>query len=335
MPPGTRFWIGAGGLALVAAGAWWAMIRMPGASHRGPLSPLTGEERALVAPLRRDVEMLAGRIGERNLEHPEALAAAARFLRESVEAAGYPVTRDTYAVGGRPSENVAAERPGRDRPGEIVIVGAHYDSVIGSPGANDNATGAAAMLALARAFASRAPSRTVRFVGFANEEPPRFQTEAMGSWVYARRRRAAGEEIVAMLSLETLGYYADAPGSQRYPPPVGLFYPSTGNFVGFVGNVASRHLVREAIAAFRAAARFPSEGGALPGVLPGIGWSDHWAFWQEGYPAIMVTDTAPFRYPYYHTREDTPDKVDFERLARVVAGLTRVVAHLAGDAGPR
>jgi hypothetical protein len=110
-------------------------------------------------------------------------------------------------------------------------------------------------------------------------------------------------------------------------------YPATGNFIAFVGNYGSRRLVRQVVGSFRRQAEFPSEGGAVPGFLPGIGWSDHWSFWQEGYPALMVTDTAPFRYPHYHRVTDTPDKLDYDRTARVVSGLEAVVRELAGPAG--
>src|SRR5262249_54934242 len=120
-------------------------------------------------------------------------------------------------------------------------------------------------------------------------------------------------------------------GSQSYPFPLGLFYPAAGNFLAFVSNVSSRRLLHRVIGSFRRAARFPSEGGALPSVLPGVGWSDHWAFWQEGYSAVMLTDTAPFRYPHYHRPEDTPDKLDYERMARLVPALAVVIADLAGD----
>lgn len=136
--------------------------------------------------------------------------------------------------------------------------------------------------------------------------------------------------MTAMLSLETIGYYDDTPGSQKYPPPLGLLYPSRGNFIDFVGNVASRRLVREVVATFRKVEPFPSEGGAFPAFVPRIGDSDHASFWHEGYPALMVTDTANFRYPYYHTPEDTIDKISFDRLARVVRGLGKVVEGLVG-----
>jgi Zn-dependent M28 family amino/carboxypeptidase len=211
-----------------------------------------------------------------------------------------------------------------------VVVGAHYDSHGNIPAADDNASGVAAVLALARAYARErpGPERTLRFVFFVNEEPPFFQTDAMGSRVYARRCRARGETIVAMLSLETVGYYCDRSGSQNYPFPLSAFYPSRGDFIGFVGDLSSRRLVKRVVDSFRRHAMFPSQGAALPSGLRGVGWSDQWSFWQEGYPAVMCTDTAPFRNPNYHTPRDTPDTLDFDRMARVVEGLTGVVREL-------
>jgi Zn-dependent M28 family amino/carboxypeptidase len=209
------------------------------------------------------------------------------------------------------------------------VIGAHYDSVQGSPGANDNATGVAAMLALARAFKNRSPSRTLRFVAFTNEEPPFFQSSQMGSRIYARRCREGSENVSLMVSLETIGYYSDKPGSQGYPFPFSFFYPSTANFIAFVGNMDNALWVRQLLTTFRRHAQFPSEGGALWEWIPGVAWSDHWSFWKEGYPAVMVTDTAPNRYPYYHTAADTTDKIDFARMARVVSGLQRTIEELA------
>ncbi|MDE3051721.1 MAG: M28 family peptidase, partial [Nitrospirota bacterium] len=184
-------------------------------------------------------------------------------------------------------------------------------------------------LALAHAFAKTHPARTLRFVGFTNEEPPLFQTKYMGSRVYARRSRERGETIVLMLSLETIGYYSDEPGSQHLLFPLNLIYPSTGNFIAFVSNVENGFRVRRLVGSFRQQAEFPSEGGALWGLIPGVGWSDHWAFWKEGFPAVMVTDTALFRYPAYHSNTDRPELVQYERMARVVSGLQAVVAEMA------
>jgi Zn-dependent M28 family amino/carboxypeptidase len=305
------------------------MMRMPGQSHTGILLPLTPEEKRIEQQLVHHIWVLAGDIGERNLWHYEAFAAAARYIETMLQGLGYSTTTQTFEVGGRAVKNVAAELPGTSHPAEIIVVGGHYDSVPGCPGANDNATGVAAMLELARLLAGQRLPRTVRFVAFANEEAPFFSTAGMGSWQYARQAHARGERIVAMLSLETLGYYSDTVGSQRYPFPFGLFYPRVGNFIGFVGNTASRHLVRRSIASFRQHAAFPSQGTAAPGWLTGVGWSDHWAFWQHGYAAMMITDTALFRYAPYHTPTDTPDKIDYASMARVVAGLASVVTDLA------
>jgi Zn-dependent M28 family amino/carboxypeptidase len=169
----------------------------------------------------------------------------------------------------------------------------------------------------------------VRFVAFGNEEPPHFATARMGSAAYALRAAERQEAITAMISLEMLGAYDDRPGSQRYPFPLGLLYPEEGDFIAFVGNVDGRDLVRTAVGAFRAGTAFPCEGAALPEGTTAADWSDHRSFWARGYPALMVTDTAIFRYGHYHRRSDTPDKVDLDRLARVTEGLRRVVTALA------
>jgi Zn-dependent M28 family amino/carboxypeptidase len=313
---------------LLAGAALW-VTEMPGSSYRGPLAPLTGEELAIRACLREHVARLAGEIGERNVWRHPALEAAARYLEEVFARLGYVSAAQSFASAGKPVRNLAVERPGGTRPEEIVLVGAHYDSALGSPGANDNGSGVAALLEIARLLKDRTVGRTVRLVAFVNEEPPFYRSREMGSLRYAERARERGERIVAMLSLETIGYYTDAPGSQRYPWPLGLFYPDTGDFVGFVGNLGSRALVRRALAAFRRHAAFPSQGVAAPAWVMGVGWSDHWSFWQAGYPAIMVTDTAFLRYVHYHGATDTPEQLDYDRTARVVAGLARMVEDLA------
>jgi len=313
----------------VVVGALY-MIMMPGRTYSGPFTPLGQHELEVRDNLREHVFTLAGDIGERNLWRYEALEQAARYIQSALEASGYPISGQVYTVDGRPVRNLEAVREGESRPEEIIIVGAHYDSVHGSPGANDNGTGVAAMIEIARVMADARLPRTVRFVAFVNEEPPFSYTENMGSLVYAQRAAARGENIVGMLSLETIGYYSDEDYSQKYPFPFGLFYPSKGNFIGFVGNVRSRNLVRRSIGSFRKHAQFPSEGVAAPGGLQGIGWSDHWSFWQQGYPALMVTDTALFRYREYHTQSDNADIIHYDQFARVVAGLARVVVDLAG-----
>ena len=305
---------------------WLIMIRMPGESHQGPLPPLSEKQVSLAKELRNDVEALAS-LGERSTRRPRALEQGARLAHDTLSAAGHAVSRQTYTVNGTACDNVEVRIPGKSD--EAVVVGAHYDSEHGTPGANDNGSGVAVLFALARHFEPRTkPNRELRLVAFVNEEMPHFVRGTMGSQHYASQARKAGDRIVAMLSLETMGYYSDEPKSQHYPPPVGLFYPDQGNFLGFVGDLRSRALLRRSIGTFRKHARFPSEGAALPRWLPGVGWSDHRSFWHEGYPAIMLTDTAPFRYPHYHRATDTPDRIDYERLARVVEGVVAVVEDL-------
>src|SRR5438067_13678464 len=256
------------------------------------------------------------------------LHAAADFIESSFLRAGLQPRRDTYQVNSLSCDNIEVEIRGAYP--QIVLIGAHYDSVFGAPGANDNGSGVAALLALARRFAARSTSCTLRFVAFVNEEPPYFKTAEMGSFVYAGRCKARGDQISAMISLETIGYFSDAPRSQTYPvPAIGAFYPRTGNFIGFVSNLHSRALLRRAIALFRDQRKLPCEGASLPAAIPGIAWSDQWSLWKCGYPAIMVTASAAFRYPHYHSSTDRPDKLDYDRFALVVSGMEKTIAELA------
>jgi hypothetical protein len=324
-----RLGVIAGLISLLSLYGWNNSIRMPGSSYTGPLPALTARDVALRERLRGHVVTLATHIGARSTSVPAGLARAEAYVRGELTRAGYAETDEVFRADGVTCRNFVVERPGTTRPREVVIVGAHYDGVINKPAANDNASGTAALIELARAFTHIDTARTLRFVAFTNEEPHHFQTESMGSLVNARRARQRGDDVVAMLSLETVGYDDTRPGSQQYPPPLSLFYPDRGDFIAFIGSTEMAPLVRRALGTFRASARFPSEGAALSARTPGVGWSDHWSYWQVGYPAIMVTDSAPYRDPNYHTPRDTPDKLDFDRMTRVVAGLVPVVRDLA------
>ncbi|HUR82206.1 MAG TPA: M28 family peptidase [Thermoanaerobaculia bacterium] len=303
-------------MLIIIALVWVVMQR------RGDTTPVvaTNSDRALAAELRRDVETLCVN-GGRNVYARDALAAAEQFLARTLP------ERQAYVVDGVEVANLILEIRGAKKPDEIVVIGAHYDSVDDSPGADDNASGTAALLALARM--QWKPARTLRFVAFVNEEPPHFQTHAMGSWQYARRCRARNEKVVAMLSLESIGYYDDREGSQQYPAPLAALHSNRGNFLGIASNVASRALTKRCEKAFRKHGRMPVESAVLPEAIPQIGWSDQWSFWQFGYAAVMVTDTAPFRNPHYHMRSDTPGTLDYIRLAIAVDSLQRVVTDLA------
>lgn len=281
--------------------------------------------------LEHHVRTLAGEIGQRHLWRPENLRAAARYIEEEWSRAGLPAEKQEYLIAGESASNLIVEIPGFISSREIVVIGAHYDSVAGSPGANDNASGVAALLEIARTLAGTRPKRTLRLVSFVNEEPPFFQTELMGSRVYARRCRERKERIVAMLSLETIGWYSDASGSQDYPVPLlRQFYPDAGNFLAFVADLRSARLLRRTLRLFRRHGGFPARGLAAPRGFPGIDLSDNWSFRQEGYPALMLTDTALFRYPWYHSPFDTPDKLCYPEMARAVGALIPTVAGLTG-----
>jgi len=284
---------------------------------------------SLAGRLRRHVERLAGEIGERHVLRPAALHAAERYIGEALRALGHDVARLNYEAQGVDSANLEVTIAGGDRAGEIVLAGAHYDTVPGSPGADDNASGVAAIVELARLLRGSKPARTIRLVAFVNEEPPFFFWGEMGSKVYARAARRRGDDIRVMLSLEMLGCYSDEKGSQGYPPLLGHFYPAQGNYIAFVSNLRSRRTLRNAFDAFREASDFPAEKLAAPALVPGIAWSDQLSFWREGYPAAMVTDTAFHRYRHYHQPTDTPEKLDYERMAQVVEGLAGTLESLA------
>jgi len=307
-------------------------MRMPGSSFHGTPAPLTTADTALRAQLAQHVAMLAGTIGERNAGKLRMLEAAATYISNAFRQSGLAVARQEFTYARMALGNLVAELPGTTRPAEIIVIGAHYDTVYGTPGADDNASGVAALLALADCCATQRFARTLRFVAFVNEEPPFFQTEDMGSLVYAKTCAAQREKIQAMLCLEMLGYYSDAPGSQRFPEGTGWllrrWLPTTGDFIGFTANVRSLRLLRRSVGVFRAHAQMPSEGAVLPEFLSGL--SDNWSFWQAGYPAIMITDTAMYRNPHYHAASDTPATLNYDALTRVTRGVAAIITDLAG-----
>ena len=306
------------------------MIRMPGDSYQAALPPLDEAGQALARKLESHVRRLCAHPAGRNYIEKKGMALARDYIAGQLESSGYQVGFQVYQIAGEDYANIEVTRLGKVYPDEIIVVGAHYDAVVGAPGANDNGSGVAVLLELADRLRNAESPRTVRFVAFVNEEPPHFMTGTMGSDYYARRAASRQENIVAMFSLETIGYFPDDAGSQHYPPPFSFFYPNQGNFIAFVGNLRSRGLVTRSIRAFRAHATFPSEGIAAPAFIPGINWSDHWSFWKQGYAAVMVTDTAPYRYPHYHSPQDTPDKVDYEKMVPVVHGLEKMLQDLSG-----
>lgn len=289
-----------------------------------------GTDSVLSRHLQDHVEFLAG-LGERSVRRPAVLASAADYIAGQWTTQGYTVTDQCYRALQVECRNLEIGIRGHSRPDEIILAGAHYDTVKGSPGADDNASGIAGVLELGRLLRHAEPARTIRLVAFVNEEPPFFFFGEMGSKVYARAARRRGDDIRIMMSLEMLGYYSDEPGSQGYPPLMRYFYPDKGNFIGFVSNLRSRRELRRTVAAFREHSDFPVETLVSPAFVPGVAWSDQLSFWREQYPALMVTDTAFHRNPYYHTPDDTPEKLDYGRMAQVVSGLSGALLTLANQ----
>jgi Zn-dependent M28 family amino/carboxypeptidase len=323
---------GAGLLVLLIAGlaaAYWYTLSLPGEPYAGPQPPVTAAEQDLAERLRRHVVAIASE--PHSVAYYAALEKSAAYIEAELKALGYAPQAQVYDIGGKPVRNIAVELspPGATATTPSLVIGAHYDSAEDAAGANDNGSGSAAVLELARLLKD-APlkDKRLRLVLFVNEEPPYDRTPDMGSYRFAKSLRAQGETVLGMISLETIGCFSDKPGSQRYPFPFSYFFSDVANFIAFVALPGGRAFLHEVVGAFRSHTQFPTIGGTAPDSIPGIGWSDHWSFWMLGYPAIMVTDTALFRYRDYHKPTDTPDKVDYEKLARITLGLEQTVRDL-------
>lgn len=317
-------------LALALLALAFAAVRYfpywPLYGYRGPLPELASEERRIASRLKDHVVSIASR--PRNTRYPEALEAAAVYIERQLGEIGYTVERQVYIVDGQRVRNihVAIGTGGPDRP--TFVVGAHYDSWTISPGANDNGSGTAALLELARLLKSYQPARhLLRLVFFVNEEMPHFGTDDWGSRRFAQWL-AGREKVSGMISLETIGAYFDQPGTQSFPVPLNLVYRNTGDFITFVGMPRGRTLVHRALGSFRRHTQFPSIGGVAHSFIRGIAWSDHAAFEEIGVPALMITDTALFRYADYHRTTDTADKLDYDRMARLTKGIERMLREI-------
>ena len=320
-------------VALILVFAVAYMTWMPGPELKKENLPTQQQLGGLLQRLKAHVtELSKSRVGRNFLAH-DYLSPARDYIVSRVSAFGLQAKLQNYELYGDTYSNIIVDFPAQDASAPVLIIGAHYDSVENSPGANDNASGVAALMEIARMIGHKKFAKYhLRLLFFVNEEPPFFQTPEMGSLVYARTLATENEKIVGMISLETIGFYTDKDNSQQYPGLFHLLYPHQGNFITFIGNLQSRELVTGAISKFRKNSEMPSEGVVLPAFIPGVAWSDHWSFWKTGHQAIMVTDTAPFRYQHYHKQTDTADKLDYERYAKVTHGLLNMVVALA-DSG--
>jgi Zn-dependent M28 family amino/carboxypeptidase len=258
------------------------------------------------------------RIGERNLWKEDSLARAAAYIEGAFRQYGYAVERQSYTCYGKSCSNLVAETGAE---GDRIVVGAHYDTVPGSPGADDNASAVAGLLELARLFSETPGKRKIAFVAFANEEPPFFGSNNMGSMVYAASLKARGMPVDFMISLEMIGCFSKDK-IQRYPlPGMRLFYPETADFIGVVGNFHSWKTVSRLKKGLRKHSAVKVQTMVGPESVGGINLSDNSSFWRHGYRAVMVTDTAFFRNPHYHQQTDTMNTLDFGYMAEIVKGL--------------
>ena len=309
-------------LVAALAAAYWYSLSLPGEPFAGPPPPVTAAESDLAQRLQRHVVAIASE--PHNVAHYAALEKSAAYIETELKALGYAPQTQVYAIGDKPVRNISVELapPGATAATPSLVIGAHYDSADDAPGANDNGSGSAAVLELARLLKDvPLKDKRLRLVLFVNEEPPYDRTPDMGSYRYAKALHEQGEKLIGMISLETIGAFSDKPGTQRYPFPFDYIFSDVANFIAFVALPGGRAFLHEVVGGFRRHAQFPTIGGTAPDSIPGIGWSDHWAFWMVGYPAIMITDTALFRYRDYHMPTDTPEKVDYAKLARITLGI--------------
>jgi hypothetical protein len=311
----------------LVSGRWWLLfvlgwlLTLPRVSHSAetPMTRLVDPER-----LEAHVRMLADTLAPRDAAHPQQLERVAAYVREEFVRANAIVADQPFHVDGIPYRNVVA-RYGPDAR-EYVVVGAHYDAAGPYPGADDNASGVAGLLELAFALGKTPLLTAVELVAYTLEEAPFFGTAQMGSAVHARALRERGVTVRAMVSLEMIGYFTDGADTQRFPLPwLSWWYPSTGNFIAVVGTFGQGGLARRVERAMAQASPLPVFSLTAPRSLPGVGLSDHANYWEVGYPAVMITDTAFYRNPHYHTRTDTAETLDYRRMALVVEGVYAAV----------
>ncbi|MEX0880520.1 MAG: M28 family peptidase [Thermoanaerobaculia bacterium] len=315
-------WI-VGALVLIVAGSAWMTqpLLLAGDCVKDGAAP--DPER-----LEHRVRDLVGLFYPRDFTHTENLARAARFIGEEFRRAGAAVSEQLFQAAGESYRNVVAAFGPDTR--EVIVVGAHYDVAGEFPGADDNASGVAGLLELADLLAGAKLSRRVELAAYALEEMPFFSTSQMGSAIHARSLRAAGRRVRGMLCLEMIGCFSEEAGSQEFPLPLlRLFYPSRGNFIAVVGNLGGVGIVRRVKRSIRRASDLPVHSINAPALVPGVDLSDHVNFWRQGDPAVMITDTAFYRNPRYHTEGDTAETLDYGRMAKVVAGVRQAVLDLA------
>ncbi|MCX7770863.1 MAG: M28 family peptidase [Proteobacteria bacterium] len=277
------------------------------------------------------VKYLAHEIGERSYKNTNALKRAEGFIASKLKEYGYKPEYQTYTLDGLfYHKNIFVEILGNKFPNDIFVIGAHYDTVIGTPGADDNASGVAVLLEIARLIRNKKFDYTIHLVAFTLEEPPFFMTEDMGSYRYAKDLKNKGINVLGMISLEMVGFFTDRKKSQSYPLPfMNLFYPKEGNFIAIVSNRESKDFLDMVEEGFKRGTTLPVETLSAPSFVLGINFSDHWSFNQFGFKSVMITDTAFYRNKNYHKKTDTYDTLDYDRMVEVVKGTLSALEFFA------
>lgn len=294
-------------------------------SVKRPDTTLIGDTRKL----HRHVKQLTVEIGSRSIREYDKIQETKEYIVDCLKAFGHVPSFQTFTYSKKKYSNIIVTIKGIKSSGETVIIGAHYDTASGTPGADDNASGVAVLLEIARALKDFSPDRTLKLIFFVIEEPPIFKSEQMGSYIYAKEAKGRNENITSMICLEMLGYYTNEKDGQTYPfPMMSRIYPSTPNFVAIVGNLHSRDLVGKVKNSLKATSRVPVETVTSFSFLSGVDFSDHRSFWKMGYPAVMITDTAFYRNPNYHTESDTIDTLDFDKMSDVLKGMVQAAKDL-------
>jgi len=279
------------------------------------------------------VDRLAGLIGPRTLSRPKTIQATVGYIRGQWESMGYEVTKEAFDALGEQATNLVVHQLGNRSAEQTIVLGAHYDTVPSTPGADDNASAVAVLLEASRLLKDHVGGRTMRYVAFACEEPPYFHLDSMGSRFHARQAALRGDKILGMLCLEMVGYFRDEVGSQKVPASIPRFlhrcFPKRGNFLAAVGNMRSWQLAYGFRRGFKRGTRLPLFSICLPEIINEIRLSDNSSFWDYGYPALMLTDTSFLRNPNYHLASDTPDTLDYRRMTDVTMGVASALQRLA------
>ena len=275
------------------------------------------------AALEQHVRELAVTLHPRSVDSYANNQRAADYVLAQFIATGAATDIQKFEAGGGIYRNVIARFGPAEGP--LLVIGAHYDSCGDTFGADDNASGVAGLLELARLLAAHPPPQPVELVAFALEEPPYFRTEAMGSFQHARGLAKQERPVRLMIALEMIGYFRDTPNSQQFPvAALSSMYPNEGNFIAIVGHFGDFGATRRVKALFMGATDLPVESINAPASVQGVDFSDHASYWHFDLPAVMVTDTAFLRNPNYHTTGDTPDTLDYARMAKVVQAVYAV-----------